>query len=521
MFFQKQALIAGVAAAAFTLSACGGGSSSDPASDGAAPSGQPVSGGTARVIETAEPRSLDPAVVANSWANSPVVGNSLYGTLMIDDPATGKMEYKIAKSFASDDGGSTFTLTLRDGVTFSDGTPFTAEAVKVGWDHVKDPATSSPDIPQAALIAQTTVVDDKTLKVKLTEPIPNFANAIVQTSLNWIASPASIKGGAKVMDVKPIGAGPYTLESWSRQDVIKLVRNDKFWDAPRPYLDRIEVRAVIDPDQRYNTLVSNGADLSLESNWNNLDKAQKAGLQNSTLQLGGGVALVLNTKSAPFDDPRARKALASALDLNTINDAVYNGTGKVPTTLFDQSSPFYQDIPLVTTDAAAAQKLFDELAGEGKPVSFKLSLFAGNAPLGNSIQTQLSTFKNVKVEVGTIDIAQYGTIMAKRDYNVIQSSVTFADPEPRLWGGLAGESRGNYSGINDPELNTALDAGRTGKTEAERVTAYETVQKRLAELNPIIFYTRSAPGVMANKNVGGLQQYGMGSLLPETLWLQK
>ncbi|MFF0817224.1 ABC transporter substrate-binding protein [Rhodococcus sp. NPDC003318] len=511
--------MAGAVATALLLSACGGANSTDTAAAGG-PSGDPVSGGTGHIIEQAEPRSLDPALIANSWANSPVLGNALYGTLMTDKPNSSDIEYKLAEDFSTADGGKTFTLTLRNGVQFSDGTPFNAEAVKFGWDHIKDPATASADRTQAALVESSRVVDDRTLEVTLVEPVPNFANAILQTGMNWIASPASLQGGQQSIDSNPIGAGPYTLEQWSRQDVIKLTRNAKYYDAPRPYLDKLEIRAIGDADQRYNTLVSGGADLSLEGNWKNIEKANSAGLQNSVVPLGGGTSLVLNTTRAPFDDVRARKAFAIALDLEGINNAVYDGAAELPTTLFDESSPFYKDIPLAEQDRAEAQRLLDELAAEGKPLNFTMSLYPATKAVGEAIQTQLSTFKNITVNVRTVDVAQVGQIMGQKDYDTLVSTVAFADPEPRLWFSFHSASSGNTSGIKDAELDAALEKGRTSTDVAERTAAYETVQKRLVELNPVIFYTRAAPGVIANGNVGGIQQYGMGSVLPETLWIQ-
>ncbi|WP_218835103.1 ABC transporter substrate-binding protein [Rhodococcus sp. ACPA1] len=519
MISKRRALVAGAAAAMLMLSACSSGNSTDSASAGG-PSGDPVSGGTGLIIEQAEPRSLDPALISNSWANSPVLGNALYGTLMIDNPETGDIDFKLAQDFSSTDAGKTFTLTLRDGVQFSDGSPFNAAAVKFGWDHIKDRATASPDIPQASLIDSSRVLDDRTLEVTLVEPVPNFANAILQTSMNWIASPASLQAGQQAIDSNPIGAGPFTLEQWSRQDVIKLTRNDKYYDAPRPYLDKLEIRAIGDADQRYNTLVSGGADLTLEGNWSNIDKAKNAGLQNAVVPTGGGTTLVLNSTKAPFDDARARKAFALALDLDGINNAVYDGTAKLPHTLFDESSPFYQDIPLADEDRAEAQRLLDELAAEGKPLNFTMSLYPSGKALGEAIQTQLSTLNNIKVNVRTIDFAQVGQILGQMDYDVITNAVVFGDPEPRLWFGLHGASAGNYSGVKDAQMDAALDEARVSQDEAERTAAYEVVQQRLVELNPVIFYVRSAPGVIANGNVGGIQQYGMGSVLPEMLWIQ-
>lgn len=516
--------LAVAAATALVLSACGGGSGGSSSSSGGAegPSGDPVDGGVGRILQQTEPRSLDPAVIANSWANSPVVGNALYGQLMIDDPTTGEVQYRIATDFTSDDGGKTFTLKLRDDVKFSDGTPLTANDVKATWEHAKDPATASVDFPQATQIDKLTVVDDTTLKVELVNPTPKFANSILQTGLNWIASAPSIAAGSKAMDAKPIGAGPYTLEKFARQDVIVLVRNDGYY-GERPHLDKLEVRVANDPDQRYNTLQSGGADLAMEGQALNIAKAKDAGLQQNVLDFGGGSTFSMNNTKAPFDDVRARQALAAAIDLDQIDDAVNQGKGVLPTTLFGKTSPFYDDLPLITKDPAKAQKLLDELAADGKPLSFTLSVFPGSGvALGNSVQTQLSTLKNIKVEVKTIDIANYGTIMATKDYDVITNSITFGvEPEPRLWAGLHGGSGGNFSGVDDQQLNEALDAGRNSTDDAGRKAAYDAVQKRLVEIVPVIFFSSSVLGYIANPDVGGAQQYGLGSLLPETLWIKK
>lgn len=524
MSFKKQSLARAVAAVLVlsAFSGCGGGDSDAP-SDASGPSGEPVTGGTGRIIQNAEPRGLDPAVIANSYAVSPVVGNALYGELMIDDPETGEIEYRIAKDFSSEDGGKTFTLTLRDDVNFSDGTPLTANDVKATWEHAKDPATASVDFPQATQLDKITVVDDTTLTVSLVTKTPKFANSILQTGLNWITSTKAIASGSAGMDTNPIGAGPYTLEKFARQDVITLVRNEDYYEAGKPYLDRLEVRTIADPEQRFNTLQSGGADLALEGQAINIWKADQAGLQTNVLDLGGGIMLSLNNTKPPFDDVRARQALAAALDLAQIDDAMSQGKGGVPTSLFAKSSPFYEDLPLITKDPAKAQELLDELAADGKPLSFTLSVFPGaGAVLGSSIQTQLSAFKNVKAEVATIDLATYGKTMATKDYEVITNSITLgAEPEPRLWFSLHGTSGGNFSGVDDAEINAALDAGRDGATEAERKTAYDALQKRLIEIVPMIIHQTGTLAYMANTNVGGAQQYGHGSLLPETLWIQK
>lgn len=519
---RRSLSLAAACAAALVLSACGGGGSGSP-SKGPATAGEPVSGGSARVLQLSEQSGMDPALLANQWAVNAFIGNALYGTLMVDDVATGEIRYKMATSFATKDEGKTFELKLREGLTFSDGTPLDAAAVKFNWDRLGDPATGAFAFPEASLIASTTVVDPVTLKVTLVEAIPHYAQAVLTTALNWIASPKALQAGRKAFDAKPVGAGPYTLTKWARQDSVVLARNTRYYVKTKPYLDTITVRTALDGKQRLDTMTTGGADVAIEGAWENIAKAKDADLPTDVVPLNGGLSLTMNTRRAPFDDIRARQAIAAALDMKAMNQSAFNGTGKAADTLFDKTSPFYEDIELARADKTKAQTLFDELAAEGKPVSFTFKTFpsSDNRVVAESVQTQLSQFKNVKVDVKVIDYADNAALRTKFDFDMVVSSALFADPEVWLLSTFQGGSSRNMSGIDDKELTAALLQGRRAAGEAERKTAYRTVQERLAALVPVVFYSRAAPAAVTGKNVHGVVQYGGGSLLPEELWIQR
>ncbi len=174
------------------VGACGA-----PASGGSSdePVGDPVSGGSATMIQIREPVSLDPATLSNNWVGQSLLGNALFGTLMIDNPETLEIEYQMATDFSTADGGNTFTLELQPGLTFTDGTPLDAEAVHLNWSRIADPDMGSSSLPQASQISATEVVDDTTLKVVMANPNPMFAYSITNSTLNWIASPAALEKG--------------------------------------------------------------------------------------------------------------------------------------------------------------------------------------------------------------------------------------------------------------------------------------------------------------------------------------
>lgn len=514
------AVIAVACASAMVLSSCGG-TSADNSGGGSAEVGDPVAGGSLDVIQMGEPRSLDPAALSNTFAHQATLGNALYGSLIVNDLETQDIEYKMATDFVTTDGGATFTLTLRPDLTFTDGTPLDAAAVKYNWDRLRDPSLGSTAIRVAGQIAEVEVVDPTTVSVTLVSPNSHFPHSMLTTALNWIASPAALEQGRQAFDENPVGAGPFVLVDWVRQGAIELEKNPNYWDAPKPYLDTLRITTVADTNQRFNAVSTGAADLSAEASWATLDKAEQAGVATELVPTGGGQIMVMNTARAPFDDVRARQAVSMALDRDALNSVVYNGVGEITEYLFAESSPFFEEVPLWTYDKDAAQKLFDELAADGKPLSFTFLSYPTQETkaAAEALQAQLSAFDNVEVNV---EVADYPTLTARagaRDFDMILSSAIVQDPDYALWTAFHGDSPGNFSGLDDPALNDALDAGRLAETVEERQAAYNTVQERLAELVPGVWYIKASPSVMYGENVHGVDMYTLGSPLPEELWV--
>jgi peptide/nickel transport system substrate-binding protein len=484
--------------------------------------GEPVSGGTARILQIAEPQSLDPAKLSNTWAHMATLGNALYGTLMINNIENFDIEYKMATDFSSTDGGATFNLTLRPGLTFTDGTPLDAEAVKYNWDRLKDPQIGSTALRQAVQVASTEVVDPTTLKVTLVAPNPYFAQGLVAGAMNWIASPTALKKGTPAFDENPVGAGPFELVDWTRQSNIELRKNPGYWDAPKPYLDALTIRTAHEASQRINAMTTGAADLTSESSASNINLAETQGLRYEVPPTGGGQIIAMNQRRAPFDDVRARRAVQMALDTDNLNTIVYNGEGTVPTTLFPEDSPFYTGTQLPKSNSEEAQRIFDELASEGKPVSFTFMSYPASESkmLAEAVQAQLSAYDNVDVSVELHDITSAHARTASRDFDMSITSAIIQDPDYSLWTAFHSASAGNFMGVNDPQLDAALDRGRASESQDERIIAYTEAQERLDELAVGVWYTRATPAVVYGDNLHGVQLYTLGSPLPEELWME-
>ncbi len=516
--------IAIASATTLVLTACGSSKSSSKSSSSASStaSATPVPGGTLKITEPQEPRSVDPAILNNVGGSyNPTMGNALYGTLIQGDSLTSQWTPSMATNLATTDDGKTWTLTLRSGIVYSDGTPMTAADVVANWNHIASPTAGSASIGDA--LGFTSVATGP-LTVVATMKAQNihFPTVIMESDLNWVAKPAALALGQSAFDANPIGAGPFTLQSWQRGASMTVVKNPKYWDAPRPYLDKITFNWIVDPTQRENATATGATDLTLEGNWGNVIKAQSnKSLQVNSLAYGGGTGLAFNNTAAPFNNPIARQAVSDALDLSLIDTAV-NGvsTGQVPTTYFNKGTAYYQNIPLTTQNQQKAQDLFNQyFAQTGKPVEFTITMFGTTSqPMAESVQTQLAGYKNVIVHAKVADIAQYATITGpKRQFDAVTTSLT----PTRLCLRLQSTSTGNTSGFSNPDMDAACNTINTSPDQAAQKSAWTSVQNILASQDPYLLYQRLSLSTIAKTSVQGITQYGFGSVPVDKIWLKQ
>ncbi|MBX6389503.1 MAG: ABC transporter substrate-binding protein [Frankia sp.] len=521
------------AIASLAIAACGGGGDdtgggSDVqggAVQGPAPaSGPPEHGGTLRIQVGLEPANLDPATMQNSYAVSGAYGNALYGQLLTTDPETGEIRPGFAESLTTAD-NTLYTLRLRDGISFTDGTPLDAEAVKVSWERLKDPKISlALNVSAAAPVDEMRVVDPLTLEFTLGQPSAHFGQNIVISALNWIVSPTALAAGDQAFGERPVGAGPFMLDEWRRGDRLLLVRNPDYFEKPLPYLDAVEIRVDTDANRRLQSVQTGGADFIINTSAEHTAKAAELGLVATTPLLNGMSILMFNMAKPPFDDLRARQALFAAIDLKLALDSAYNGYGEIPTTLFREGTPFYSpDLTFPATDRERAQALFDELAAEGKPVDFVMLITQAvdSNKLAQSIQAQLETFDNVNMEIETADSATWFTRMGAGDFGATTYGWITVDPEPSLSRFMTSTSAGNLMKLNDPELDEALAIGKASTDLQTRKEAYRTVQERLIATLPFLPYNRTHASLITTPKVGGIETYGGGSPRIDMLWLDQ
>ena len=352
---------------------------------GAADAGKPRSGGTLKMTVAYSTASLDPAKFAYyTCCATGAYANPVYDDLLRLDPTTAKISPGLALSLTSTD-GINWTLKLRKGLKFSDNTPLDAEAVKFNWDRANSNVIYQAR-PTSIQITGMQVVDPETLKITLAAQ-NGFFDKEVASTLGVIASPTAIKEqGDKYGNpgTIPVGAGPYVMTSWVPDSRVVYKRNPNYWDAPRPYIENLELQINLDAESNYTSVTTGQNDWAVSASPDMTDRAKSAGLKTFEVPNFGVISYELNLGHPPFNDPRAREAINAAIDPNLFNALYYNSKGTISTNVLSEDSPYYdKSLAAPKYDAKKAQKLFSEIAKEtGKPVDLPGQRLRGQQPAG-------------------------------------------------------------------------------------------------------------------------------------------
>jgi peptide/nickel transport system substrate-binding protein len=349
------AAVAGVAALA--LAACSAGSTAT--GDGAG-----VARTEATVAVGAEPVNLDFTTTAGA-AIPQLLLNNVYETLVKVDQQ-GEPQPLLAESWTVSADRTVYDFTLRDGVTFSDGTPLQADDVVASIDRVKTAWTTSLKA-KMDVVAKAEALDPTHVRVTLAHP----SNA-------WLFDMGTSVGAifpAKVdVDLKTaaVGSGPYEVTQVVQGDHITLTGRDDYWGGA-PALRTVTVRYITDPVAAQNALRAGDVDMLFNlAQPDSVDQlAADTGLQVIEGTSTGEVLLSYNNRVAPFDDVRVRRALAYAIDREAILDATAGGHGTLLGAMVPPTDPYYEDLTdAYPYDPARARELLAEAGADDLHVTF-------------------------------------------------------------------------------------------------------------------------------------------------------
>lgn len=491
---------------------CGSDSEGAPAA-----AGTPRIGGTLTLMLPGEARGLDP--FSASYINV-TDGNrmaALYDMLVWTDPGTGTVQAQTAdRLFAVTPDAKTWVLTLRPNIKFTDGEPYDAAAVKANWDRHADPATRSVQRAAAAGVV-TRVIDPLNLEITLPQPNANFDRTVAR-HLAFIASPKAIAAGT--LGEAPVGAGPFVLKpgKWIKNQSLTLDKNTAYWKTGAPYLDQVVFKVDPDPMRAVEAIDGGRADATLTVDPLVSAAGGKAGLGVEELSLSGGQMLSFNNAKGPFANADARRATALALSGEAINEQVFGGAGTVARGLFSADSPLANgQLAAPGNNPAEAAALWRRVTADGSR-PFRATLIIPNTPatvkVAQYIQTTLGGYPGVTIGVEALalpDFIQRSNIEQRFDVKIDQLWID--DPEPGLFGFLAGNNAGNCCFYTNPEVDKALVQARAAIDPNVRRSAYTQVQVALNRDLPLWVYQEAIAVALFSPDITGVKLFNDGVFL--------
>ncbi|WOF22472.1 ABC transporter substrate-binding protein [Microbacterium betulae] len=513
-------LAALVAASALLLTGCSGGA--DPAESSA--SGEEIEyGGTLRVGFGGEDvANYDPQQRPQLFPRT--VSRQITDTLTEQDPETGEILPWLAESWEINDDVTEFTFHLKEGVTFSDGTPFDAEIVKANFDRVVE-------IGSLAFIAGSyfrgyvgsEVVDEHTVTATFDSPNAQFLQATSTQSLGIIGQASIDLAPEEVAAGDVIGTGPFVVESYEPENRLVLAaREDYAWPSPlyenpgRPYYDTVEISFIPDPTTLSGSVTSGQLDYAYILDASTTSTVESSGATLvSTPMPAISIPLVPLLHRDVFAEENVRRALGYATDRQAIVDTVFQGAYTPATGVLTTTNPGYVDLSdELVYDVDVANQILDESSfstvgddgirvnGDGEPLAITIQ-YTGAGTTETLLQLVQQQWNQVGIDFRlepVADLSEYS--IHDYPFDITTWSQTRADPDVlRIVYSSFYENQSFLFTNPDEELDAALNVLQTTVDADERLEASRAVQEIILErgysvpLYDLIQYSAAAPGI--------------------------
>ena len=528
-------------ALALVAAACGSSSKSPEAKTGTteaptgistnipADEGTPKDGGSLAWGLEAETDSLNPAT--GRWAISGhMMGSSIFDPLATLD-ADGNVVPYLAESWEHNADNTLWTFHLREGVTFQDGTPVDGAAVSKALNVFQEALITGAALKQVGSITAT---DPLTVTITTVQPWADLPSVFVAQA-GYIPAPAMLDnpfGGDN-----PIGSGPFKFREWVKGDHVTVVKNTTYWQAGLPHLDQIKWVPISDSEDRLAAL-ENGTINAMNTVTPQTITSVRANPDLSYAEYSNGEELYvpLNTMKPPFDNLKARQALAYATDQATYISTLGAGVYTPANGMFAPGQLGYsEDSGYPQFDLEKAKQLVSEYTAEtGKPLEFSM-LAVSEVQYAQADQLLKKMWEEAGMKV-TLD----SQVQADQIIQVILGNYQAADfrlfgqPDPDSdfywWSSGTVAPVGGVS-LNMPRFanattDAALAQGRATTDEAARNEAYQAFEKEYNANVPIIWLARTDWMIASDKTVHGYLPALNGSIasvIPKTwianLWI--
>ncbi|MFI6922818.1 ABC transporter substrate-binding protein [Nonomuraea spiralis] len=462
--------------------ACGGGSGGS--GTGGTPKAQSLSVGF-----VAEPANLDFTATEGAAIPQALLVNVYEGLVKLDQD--GAIKPLLAEKWTVSDDRKTYTFTLRKGVTFNGGAPFTADDVVFSLDRVRTDWKLKIKA-QFDVIDKVAKTDDTTAVVTLKQPSNGFLYALA-TRLGAMFS----RTGVADLANKPVGTGPYTLGAWKRGESIRLDANPSYWGT-KPVLSAITLKYFKDATAMNNALLTGGIDVisSVQAPESLQQFADPNRFQTVEGTTNGEVVLSMNNARPPFDDVKARQAVRYAIDHKALLDTAWAGRGQLIGSMVPPTDPWYEDrTGDYPYDPAKAKEL---LGGKTLTVKMRIPNLPYAVASAQVVKSQLAQV-GITADIEPLEFpARWLDVVFKQgDYDL--SIINHV--EPRDMGIFADKSY--YFHYDNPEFGKLLASADSG-TDQQQTDDLKKAAKLLSDDAAADWLFLFPNLIVAKKGVTGL-----------------
>jgi ABC-type transport system substrate-binding protein len=476
----------------------------------------PVKGGTLTVGLETDVRGFDTVTGGVYGISGRTVAGAIQEPLIY---GTTEREYKaqLATSWEPNASRTEWTVKLREGVTFHDGKPFTADAVAKHFNRILDPKNKARARGFITAVKGAKAVDATTVKFTLKHPWEGFVPMLADRDMaGLMESPDQSAAGKQ--NRHPIGTGPYVFDEWRGGDRIIVKRNPNYWDKDNAHLDEIVYRILPDPQTRFQSLRAGDVDVIWTDRASSIHQAEKDKSVVLYKQAGAGSGLfLLNASAPPLDDARVRAGVLHAMSQEVVNKVLWKGTRPFA------EHPLPHKCAMTNYRGHDTEKAKALFAAYGKPV--KLKMIHTTTPRGRELgEIYQQMLKKAGAQLELIPVDQ--NILVKRVFTnkYMMSGWRVADANnigPQLFGLSFSKSPYNITRYKSPELDKLAMAMRTATSPENRSVRECNV---IAHINDAA-NMRFAPGnryhIVMRKNVKGVIPFTFGSAYVWKMWKEK
>jgi peptide/nickel transport system substrate-binding protein len=474
----------------------------------------PVRGGSLVICQPAEPPGLDPT--ANTAAAiDRVVWSNVFETLTkVNDQ--GQLLPGLAKWWDVSPDGKIYTFYLRKGVKFHNGESFDASVAKWNLERAKAEGTVNPHPEFFRVIANIEAPDDATLQVTLKDVDALFLIHLAMGDASILPRKAYVKAKSH-----PIGTGPFKFVEWIRGDRVELTRFHGYWNPDLPYLDKVTIRFISDPNAQ--TAALKAGDIDVIGWIGSPETALELAKDKRFKVLAGAstseVILSTNNKAKPFDNLKVRQAMAHAIDRGMILDLAMSGYGTPIGSHWSPVTPYYVD--LVNTYPYDPEKAKNLLAEAGYPNGLDAVLkvpgkYAYSVRAGEVIADQFAKV-GIRLKMENIEWGQW----ISRIYKNKEYQLTIIGHAEGWDIGIYAKD-GYYFQYDSKEFRQSYANALKAPSETEKAKWFGRCQEIIAKdaVNGYLFSAPSLP-VMKAEVMGWWQNYPTIALDCTQVWWKK